>query len=53
MIKGDMAVRDGDIYPYWPQNTEHVEIYGQQGVMCVPPDLLCPSTRGMSKERKI
>ncbi|MHB8898211.1 MAG: Gfo/Idh/MocA family protein [Thermoguttaceae bacterium] len=35
MIKTDMEVRDGDIYPYWPQNTERVEIYGEEGVMYV------------------
>jgi len=35
MIKTDMAVRDTDIYPYWPQNTERVEIFGEEGVMYV------------------
>ncbi len=35
MIKADMGVRDGDIYPYWPQNTERIEIYGSEGVMYV------------------
>jgi predicted dehydrogenase len=35
MIKADMGVRDGEIYPYWPQNTERIEIYGSEGVMYV------------------
>jgi len=35
MIKSDQGVRDGEIYPFWPQNTERVEIYGTQGVMYV------------------
>jgi len=35
MIKADAGVRDGDIYPYWPQNTERIEIYGTEGVMYV------------------
>jgi len=35
MIKADMGVRDGDIYPYWPQNTERIEIYGTEGLMFV------------------
>lgn len=35
MIKSDSGVRDGEIYPYWPQNTERIEIYGTQGVMYV------------------
>ena len=35
MLKSDSGVRDGDIYPYWPQNTERIEIYGSEGVMYV------------------
>jgi predicted dehydrogenase len=35
MIKSDMVVRDGEIYPYWPQNTERIELYGEKGVMYV------------------
>ena len=35
MLKSDTGVRDGDIYPYWPQNTERIEIYGTDGVMYV------------------
>jgi len=33
MIKSDQGVRDGDIYPYWPQNTERIEIYGTEALM--------------------
>jgi predicted dehydrogenase len=33
MIKSDTLVRDTDIYPYWPQNTERVELYGSKGLM--------------------
>jgi predicted dehydrogenase len=33
MLKSDQAVRDGDLFPYWPQNGERVEIYGTKGVM--------------------
>ena len=35
MLKADAGVRDGEIYPYWPQNTERIEIYGTEGVMYV------------------
>ena len=35
MLKSDNGVRDGEIYPYWPQNTERIEIYGTEGVMYV------------------
>lgn len=35
MIKADDGVRNGDIYPYWPQNTERIEIYGSDGLMYV------------------
>jgi predicted dehydrogenase len=33
MIKSDMALRDTDEYPYWPQNGTRVEIYGTEGLM--------------------
>ncbi len=33
MLKSDQVVRDGDIFPYWPQNGERIEIYGTKGVM--------------------
>ena len=35
MIKADAGVRDGDLFPYWPQNTERIEIYGSDGLMYV------------------
>ncbi|MEX0587034.1 MAG: Gfo/Idh/MocA family oxidoreductase, partial [Pirellulales bacterium] len=33
MIKSDQALRDSDMYPYWPQNAERIEIFGSQGLM--------------------
>jgi len=34
MIKSDHEVRNrADLYPYWPQNAERIEIYGSEGVM--------------------
>jgi predicted dehydrogenase len=35
MLKSDQALRDSDMYPYWPQNGERIEIYGSQGLMIV------------------
>jgi len=35
MIKSDPGLRDGDMFPHWPQNTERIEIYGTEGVMYV------------------
>ena len=35
MIKSDDGVRDGEIFPYWPQNTERIEIYGSEALMYV------------------
>jgi predicted dehydrogenase len=35
MIKSDAALRDSDMYPYWPQNAERIDIYGSQGLMIV------------------
>ena len=35
MIKSDQALRDSDMYPYWPQNAERIEIYGSQGLMII------------------
>ena len=35
MIKSDAELRDSDMYPYWPQNAERIEIYGSQGLMIV------------------
>jgi predicted dehydrogenase len=35
MLKSDAALRDSDMYPYWPQNAERIEIFGSQGLMIV------------------
>jgi predicted dehydrogenase len=35
MIKSDQVLRDSDMFPYWPQNAERIEIYGSQGLMIV------------------
>jgi predicted dehydrogenase len=35
MIKSDAELRDSDMFPYWPQNAERIEIYGSQGLMIV------------------
>jgi predicted dehydrogenase len=33
MIKSDAVLRDSDMFPYWPQNAERIEIFGSQGLM--------------------
>jgi predicted dehydrogenase len=33
MIKSDAVLRDSDMYPYWPQNAERIEIFGSEGLM--------------------
>jgi predicted dehydrogenase len=35
MLKADSGIRDGDLFPHWPQNTERVELYGTEGMMVV------------------
>ena len=35
MITADDGVRNGDIYPYWPQHTNRIEIYGSNALMYV------------------
>ena len=35
MLKADGGIRDGDMFPHWPQNTERVELYGTEGMMIV------------------
>jgi hypothetical protein len=35
MLRSDPGVRNGDIFPYWPQNATRIELYGDQGVMYV------------------
>jgi predicted dehydrogenase len=37
MIKADSGVRDGDLFPYWPQNGDRIELYGEKGLMCTGP----------------
>jgi len=33
MLLADQALRDGDIFPHWPQNASRIELYGTKGVM--------------------
>jgi predicted dehydrogenase len=35
MLKSDQALRDSDMFPYWPQNGERIEIFGSKGLMMV------------------
>jgi predicted dehydrogenase len=35
MIKSDAELRDSDMFPYWPQNAERIDIYGSRGLMIV------------------
>jgi predicted dehydrogenase len=35
MLKSDAELRDSEMYPYWPQNAERIDIYGSQGLMIV------------------
>ncbi len=35
MLRSDPGIREGDIFPYWPQNGTRIELYGDQGVMYV------------------
>jgi predicted dehydrogenase len=35
MLKADQGIRDGDMFPHWPQNTERIELYGTDGMMVV------------------
>ena len=37
MIKADRVIRDGDLFPYWPQNGDRVELYGERGLMYTGP----------------
>jgi predicted dehydrogenase len=37
MQKVSPAVRNGDLFPYWPQCGTRIEIYGAEGVMVVGP----------------
>jgi predicted dehydrogenase len=35
MLESDDGIRNGDIFPYWPQNSTRIELYGEHGVMYV------------------
>lgn len=37
MLKVSPAVRNGDLFPYWPHNATRIEIFGSEGVMRVGP----------------
>ncbi|MHB0960383.1 MAG: Gfo/Idh/MocA family protein [Pirellulaceae bacterium] len=37
MIKADSVVRDSDLFPYWPQNGDRIELYGEKGLMYTGP----------------
>ena len=35
MLRSDDGIRNGDIFPYWPQNATRIELFGDQGMMVV------------------
>ena len=35
MLRNDPGIRNGDIFPHWPQNATRIELYGERGVMYV------------------
>jgi hypothetical protein len=35
MLRSDNGIRNGDIFPHWPQNATRIELYCEQGMMCV------------------
>ena len=35
MLRNDPGIRNGDIFPHWPQNYTRIEIYGERGVMYI------------------
>ena len=35
MLKSDPVLRQGDIFPHWPQNATRIEIFGTKGLMVV------------------
>lgn len=37
MLRVSPAVRNGEVFPYWPQCGTRIEIYGSEGVMMVGP----------------
>ena len=35
MLRNDPVLRNGDIFPHWPQSGTRIELYGEKGMMCV------------------
>lgn len=35
MEKASDEIRNGDLFPYWPQNSERIELYGTKGLMYI------------------
>ena len=35
MLKTDGVIRNGDMFPYWPQNATRIELFGTEGLMIV------------------
>ena len=35
MLKTDGGIRNGDMFPHWPQNSTRIEIFGTKGMMVV------------------
>ena len=35
MLKTDGGIRNGDIFPHWPQNATRIEIFGTKSMMCM------------------
>jgi len=35
MLRSDPEIRNGDIFPYWPQSGTRIELYGEKGMMCM------------------
>jgi predicted dehydrogenase len=52
MIKSDQALRDSDMFPYWPQNAERIEIFGSKGLMIVGRHGCGWQVYGRPKDRK-
>ncbi len=52
MILADQALRDGDIFPHWPQNASRIEIFGSEGLMVVGRHGIGWQVFGRPKTRK-
>ena len=35
MLRNDSVLRNSDIFPHWPQNSTRIELYGENGMMCM------------------